>query len=304
MGWNSIACSADGTKVVAVAVPEGPAVIYVSTNSGSSWTSTVAPKFQFFPRVASSVDGTKLVEASWDDELGVSTTSGKTWKWTQFATNNALYGCIASSSDGSKLAMANGYTSKNSGHTWEKQNYYWGYIAASADGTKLVATDYTPSLSWTGDWKSHRVTGPIYFSSSWGAGWEKTTAPVLAWNSIACSSNAIKLVAAADEGIYTSADSGNTWKYRDAPTNFTWLFVASSTDGTSLVAGANEGIALSADSGGSWSVSHAPNNMTKLSAIASSADGTRLYVTFDGGAIYAVQTLRNGIAPHLPSIRQ
>jgi hypothetical protein len=116
LDWQSIACSADGTKIVAVSFGN-PAVVYVSANSGSSWTSTVAPNIQFSPRVASSADGTKLVEAAFSDELGTSTNSGKTWEWTQFATNTALYGCIASSADGTRLAAANGYTSTNSGLT-------------------------------------------------------------------------------------------------------------------------------------------------------------------------------------------
>jgi photosystem II stability/assembly factor-like uncharacterized protein len=169
-----------------------------------------------------------------------------------------------------------------------------------------VATDYTPSYSWSGDWTSHRVTGAIYFSTSWGFGWTKTSAPILAWNSIACSTDATKLVAAADEGLYTSPDSGDTWKLANAPTNMTWHSVASSADGNQLAAAAQEGVYLSADSGANWTFSHAPTNMIKLSlaAMAYSADGTRLYVAFDGGGIYAVQEARNPITPPLMGHRQ
>jgi photosystem II stability/assembly factor-like uncharacterized protein len=136
-----------------------------------------------------------------------------------------------------------------------------------------------------------RATGAIYVSTSWGLGWTKTSAPILAWNSIACSTDATKLLAAADEGIYTSADSGDTWKSANAPTNLTWRCVASSADGRKLFAAANEGVYLSADSGARWTFSRAPTNMIRfsVSAVASSADGTKLYVAFSGGGIYVVQ---------------
>jgi photosystem II stability/assembly factor-like uncharacterized protein len=108
------------------------------------------------------------------------------------------------------------------------------------------------------------------------------------------------LVAAADEGIFTSPDSGGTWRLANAPTNLTWRDVASSADGTKLAVAAHEGICLSADSGVSWTFSQAPTNMIDLSALASSADGTKLYVAFHGGAIYVVQAERKPIAAPLP----
>jgi len=57
MGWIGVACSSDGTKLVAVAYDNG---IYTSTNSGATWVSNSVPNEQWFS-VASSADGTKLV---------------------------------------------------------------------------------------------------------------------------------------------------------------------------------------------------------------------------------------------------
>jgi len=54
--WTSIASSADGTKLVAVADLGG---IWVSTDSGGTWTQTSAPQSGWF-RVASSADGSGL----------------------------------------------------------------------------------------------------------------------------------------------------------------------------------------------------------------------------------------------------
>jgi photosystem II stability/assembly factor-like uncharacterized protein len=64
-------------------------------------------------------------------------------------------------------------------------------------------------------------------------------------------------VAAANSGIYTSADSGATWTQTAAPQQ-SWISVASSSDGTKLVATGNTPpsavgyIYTSSDSGATW----------------------------------------------------
>jgi len=57
--WSSLACSVDGTKLVAVAQP----FIYASTNSGATWFRTGAPSSSW-TSVASSADGINLVATS------------------------------------------------------------------------------------------------------------------------------------------------------------------------------------------------------------------------------------------------
>src|SRR5258706_8592199 len=82
--WSSIACSADGAKLVAVVgsgrsySPQlGP--IYVSTNFGSTWTKTSAPT-QDWATVASSADGTKLIAGGvLPGAICTSTNGGTTW---------------------------------------------------------------------------------------------------------------------------------------------------------------------------------------------------------------------------------
>lgn len=74
--WKCVASSADGTKLVAVAVPYsgniGP--IYSSTNSGATWTSNTVPNQQW-TFVACSADGNKLVAVSGRYILGLIYTS-------------------------------------------------------------------------------------------------------------------------------------------------------------------------------------------------------------------------------------
>jgi hypothetical protein len=179
LALDSIASSADGTKLVAVAGGYDPNIwgqvdgaIYVSTNSGDSWTQTSAPS-ELWSGVASSADGTKLVAVArydstlWGETDGgiyVSTNSGDSW--TQTSAPSEYWNSVSSSADGSKLvASGNGYnsgliyTSTDSGANWTSNdvpNLSWVSVASSADGNKLVT-----SVGWSPD-----HAGQIYTSQS------------------------------------------------------------------------------------------------------------------------------------------
>jgi hypothetical protein len=63
--WNSVASSAEGTHLVAgigggIATTTNVGPVYISTDSGGTWTPTDAPS-NFWASVASSADGNKLV---------------------------------------------------------------------------------------------------------------------------------------------------------------------------------------------------------------------------------------------------
>jgi hypothetical protein len=91
--------------------------------------------------------------------------------------------------------------------------------------------------------------------------------------------------------IYTSTDSGLTWKASGSPIK-RWRSVASSADGTKLVAGSDYGtnysdlpmIYASTNSGTTWQATTAPNQTWQT--IASSGDGTKLAAGVNGGLIY------------------
>ena len=272
LDWTSVACSADGTKVVAAA--EG-GIICTSSDSGSSWRTNKPPGdgFRLGPSVTSSADGTRFAAAAWDGFFGASTNSGRTWLWSPTKSASAWHGSIVSSADGTRLASPRGYTSTNSGLTWESHEYYhYGRLCSSADGGKLVATAHTPAYGAPPFSTWNRDSGRIYLSSDAGVTWAETSAPSLHWNCIACSSIlADKLVAAADEGIYTSGDAGTTWKMAHTATNLWWGCAASSADGTKLAVAGTGGVCLSADSGATWMFSPPPTHLTNVSAVASSS---------------------------------
>ena len=157
--WNSIASSADGTKVVAA--DGSPGLIYVSKDAGSNWTATTAPS-DYWSCVASSADGAKLVAVSsspsyYHGHLYTSTDSGAHWISNSPPAGFDLGISVASSANGTKLVMISWNsnsgtftvicTSTNSGSTWTvpSQPYNlsssWNCVASSSDGTKLVAAE-------------------------------------------------------------------------------------------------------------------------------------------------------------------
>ena len=278
-GWQSVASSADGLKLVA-ADYLGPASaggqLYTSTDGGASWTPRGNNHFWF--AVASSADGVKLVAV---DSVGsnftggqiyTSTDSGVTWVARE---SNRFWGGVASSADGVKLVAVDYfgasftggkiYTSTDSGVTWtaRQSNRYWNAVASSADGVKLVAA---------------ADSGQIYTSTDSGVNWT-ARATTSAWQSLASSSDGVNLVAVVRGGqIFTSVNSGVAWTARES--NRYWYSVASSASGLNLVAVDYLGplfsggqIYTSPDAGVTWTPRASNRRWT---AVASSANGTRL----------------------------
>ena len=136
--WNSVASSADGTKLGAV-VNGGQ--IYTSTDSGTTWIPRDSSRNWY--SVASSADGSKLVAVVNNGQIYTSTNFGVTW--TVRDSSRQWYS-VASSADGAKLVAVIGgygpiYTSTDSGVTWTSRasSRNWQSVTSSADGTKLVA---------------------------------------------------------------------------------------------------------------------------------------------------------------------
>jgi photosystem II stability/assembly factor-like uncharacterized protein len=248
--WNSIASSANGTKLVVTTGSFFPTSgkIYVSTNSGTTWTE-VTPTNLYWASVASSADGTKLAAVGSPGFTGgfvyTSTNSGTTWTQQTNAPNIGWFSII-SSADGSTLVVQvpdTIYRSTNSGVTWAQITpppILWPgrsssqVIASSADGTRLFA-------AFNGDQNLNPC--PVYISTNSGSSWTATSATSNNWICVAASADGTKLVALAtiiagpqDVGpIYTSTNSGSSWTSNSVP-NQEWTSAACSADGNTLVA--------------------------------------------------------------------
>jgi photosystem II stability/assembly factor-like uncharacterized protein len=270
--WRSVACSADGTKLVAV-VWNGP--VLTSSDSGATWAITAS--VNQWAGVASSADGTKLVAIVEGGKIWTSANSGEGWTERASAQN---WRSVASSTDGTKLvATVEGgkiWTSANSGESWMERAsaQSWRGVASSADGSKLVAAAYD-GLLWVSADFGERWMAPL------GYGNQK-------WRSVASSADGSRLVAVGDAGLLsTSTDSGSHWTSRTVGT-FAWQSVASSADGTKLVAVASPGqIWTSTDSGLNWTPRADSRNWV---SVASSADGSKLAAVVSAGQVWTSTT--------------
>jgi DNA-binding beta-propeller fold protein YncE len=272
--WTSVAASADGRVMVAVANPgpSGPTgPIYISTNSGALWTPAGNAPLGTWQSVACSADGSKIIAAqgggqgSFTGSIYTSTNTGATW-----VTNKVI------SSLGSAIPFP---------QSWES-------VASSADGTKLAAADLSSAVSGL----VHGLA--IYTSTNFSGVWTRATnAPMLGWESVALSADGTKLAAVANgsANIYTSPDFGTTWITNNVPISPNgiqsgWSSIASSADGSKLIAaaggnGAAGFIFISTNSGAAWTVT-ATNIPSGLIAhpwiyVASSADGSKLAAVAD-----------------------
>jgi hypothetical protein len=222
--------------------------------------------------------------------------NAQTWIPATVPTN--YWSCVASSADGTKLAVAgsgyiNGmetsyiYNSTNSGAAWMPSvaptNYVWNSIASSANGTKLVVT--------TGSF--FPTSGKIYVSTNSGITWTEVTPTNLYWASVASSADGTKLAAVGSPGftggfVYTSTNSGTTWTQQTNAPNIGWFSIISSADGSKLVVQVPDTIYGSTNSGVTWAQITPPPILwpgrSSSQVIASSADGTRLFAAFNGGS--------------------
>src|SRR5258706_1883720 len=237
--WKSVASSADGTKLVAASdtlhvilnnfTIDGS--IYLSTDSGQTWTQATNAPIAEWISVCSSADGSKLAAIVASGSIYISIDAGKTWVATE--TPSQFLDCISCSADGNKLVAGAWndfvgersllYTSRNFGLRWKTNHHpdeYWTSVASSADGNNLVAASVNPS-----------DTGRIYISKNSGMSWHPTTAPIGNWYAVASSADGTKLAAAISGGsIYISTNSGATWSAQNVP-NEVWTSMTFSADG-------------------------------------------------------------------------
>jgi hypothetical protein len=289
--WSAVACSADGTKVIAASgvssygsAPNGS--IYISTNSGGDWMHTMAPS-NLWSSVASSADGTRLIAVAggYASKGPVYTSADGGTTWISNKVPSLGWKSVASSGDGSRLiAITTGgqlFISTNFGANWSSNAAPGSSfnpaiaVASSADGMTLAAGGRDMCTSTNG--------GQTWVTNVFSLG--------SLWTGICSSADGTKLAAANGPGgpahIYTSSDSGATWTMNTNAPALNWISIASSADGMKLIAAAWYGsgeeygpVYTSSDSGVTWT----SNNLPQINwlGVASSADGN---THFAAGAV-------------------
>lgn len=204
------ASSKDG-KNLAIVNQNG--YIYVSTNSGESWTKIESLGQRAWLKVFLSGDGSTLLamETSYGKKIfQISKDMGGTWSESENISTSGWVAGIASSFDGSKLFFSiKGaedyiYASTDFGATWApltgagKKDF--SHIVSSEDGQKLavLASDMN-----------------IYTSSDSGETWE-VAAPLTGDDeylvSLSSSADGEKLVVGGGSNVFISTNGGKSWK--------------------------------------------------------------------------------------------
>jgi hypothetical protein len=195
--------SADASKIVGVVQNFGTLFqMYVSNDSGASWTATES--LRYWTAIALSSDGTKIAAVVSYGQIYTSIDSGANWTARE---SSRVWSSIAMSSDGTKMAatVTNGqiYTSIDSGANWtaRESSRGWSSIVMSSDGTKMAAVV---------------SGGQIYTSIDSGANWTARSL-VQNWSSFAMSSDGSALIltdaccSSTYGRIYLSTDFAVSW---------------------------------------------------------------------------------------------
>lgn len=200
--WHALACSADGSRILAVDHGENGGFPYVSTDFGVTWNAGQGAGWWIADRwtaAASSADGTKMVIASRDPgpiPYGLILTSddgGINWS---LRSPRAHWTCLTSSDDGTYLAAASTgglFLSDDSGETWRTTlaDADLTSVSSSATGLVLAAT---------------ARNGRILVSTDRGATWAPA-GPTANWLNVVSSADGRNLLAAGSLGLYASIPS-------------------------------------------------------------------------------------------------
>jgi hypothetical protein len=257
---GTVLAVADGTET-------SGAQLFISNNSGASWSTPTPTAGSGWSGLASDSTGLHLVAvAAHSGDIWTSSDSGATW------------------TDQTSSGPAHGLN--------------WVSVASDSSGTHLVADEGGGRVVGPGG------TGDIWTSSDSGATWTDQTSsgPThnLSWRSVASDATGTDLVAVGS-GIWTSSDSGEIWTPQAANIGtYVWVSVASSADGSHLVAATmapGEGFVstsgdlwTSSDSGATWTNGTAGTAATgqPWSAVASDATGTHLFAAPSHGGIWMI----------------
>lgn len=293
--WGPVACSADLTKLVAIASPAAPSPpgpMFISTDGGDTWHQTNSPSTSWYS-VAFSADGMKLFAAG--DAFWSSTNAGETWSVRE---NLLGAGSIASSADGMTLIVDGEYdpapgtpgefiqVSTNGGITWASNHIDVGFllqpsVVSSADGTRLAAfaIDFTDYTFW------------LFASTNSGATWDQLPGPDNSNNygRLACSADGNTLVAAISlVGVFISHDWGQSWQLSHSfqlqlTNNVSGVAVSANGQKLVMIELTPSSIFRSIDGGASWSDTGAPKRSWGMPSISADGDTIVVAATLNGG---------------------
>jgi hypothetical protein len=273
--------------------------VFLSTNSGASWTAVTSGLPAYFNGQVIAVNGTSIflvVGVPNDSVPGLfrSTNNGTSWtkldfRYTNSITSFAFIGTnifAGSWNGGIFLSTDNGasWTTHNSGFPKDTNGHVQLANVLVANGTNLFAG--------TGDHQD----GGVFLSTDNGMSWAATGLTNSNVNNLAVvpdGTGGTNIVATtwrwADLGrdghVFLSTDYGTSWAVIDSGLPNTWVMslaaVSNGSGGTNLFVGTGgEGVFLSTDNGKHWK--SAGLSRTFVSAVAVSSNGAGVTKLFAG----------------------
>lgn len=261
--WRALACANDGVKVLGVGTPaafsgSSDVQVYVSTDSGGTWTGKTVEVGYGWSGGACDTTGAKMVvvampgPASGLGYLYTSVDTGANWT-RRDAAGTVGWSGVAMSSDGTKIvasylgAPGSVKISTNSGVAWSETLIagagYLRDIRMTGDGTKIVCCD----------------DEFIYKSIDGGTTFTKlvvgTALTAYPWVRLAISDDGTKIVAGSVDQLHAdrklqmlalSVDGGVSWRRKKFGSPF-WM-VGITRNGLIAIAGASFGQILLANS--------------------------------------------------------
>jgi hypothetical protein len=270
--------------IIQLPIPDAPdPLVYTWTLYSETTSGGILPA-SYFTDIKSSSDGTKLIMASQDGGVWLSSDSGASWSQSTLSYNSFKPGLTSSSTGQNLAAIVNynkPYISNDYGSNWTQltnselpSSVNWYSIASSITGQYIVLS--------TSD-------GTIYISNNYAQSWSITN--IFSNPIVSISSSGQYVVAACKLGsIYISSDYGSIWTQLTTTnglpsTSEDWSSITISGSGQYVAGTINGGqIYISSDFGLNWS----PINLLTgaWSSVAISSSGQYIVATINGGAIY------------------
>ena len=292
LNWAQSLCMNETAKQLVV-VNYSPGKMYISKNSGSTW-SQVTSISGLWVSVANSRNGSIVIVLAQGGPLYISTDSTNTWREaTNLPGGAASRKQCAISADGSIMIVASQgaylYVSTDTGATWSyNTDTYtnWNTCAVSANGKILLAGRGHYQVS----------SGAIYKSTDNGINWSILKGQTALWENLRTSEDGTIITACINNYTgYISTDSGVTWtgNYSFPLGSYTisydgkLVFVSNAT-GVSVTTnfGASFTTVYVRDSGGAISIASTPNASALLTFASGSAVALIKQENVDIGTIF------------------
>ena len=236
--WNSIASSANGSRIMATRYNTGS--VYISDDYGSTWSVSNTGGTKLYD-IDSSADGSFLVTVDRDGYLYTSDTYGV--NWTEHVSLGTRSWVAAEISANGQHIIGFGSLSLTAishdyGVTWDNvtglPNPYWKNAAMSDDGSVIMVGE------------DHSVSGRVYLSQDYGNTWVLQSAagsplptkiPYGSMSVAVSGDGNILAVAKYNIGnVYTSDNLGATWTQQPSDSgDWRWIRVALNNDGSRIV---------------------------------------------------------------------